>query len=164
MERHSRLSTLASSVGRHFVAFVIFWVVGLAFVGFGERVLGGWPASAIGQLLACVLGIAIALRIRAPVAAYFFAAMVAFSLSELGIHFYYGIRAAQGAPTHFAVMGAGILGVVFGAIMTSGRHPFVSSTVAVREAPPTGTAMPAGNSNEAPSQRRSNLALQPTGF
>jgi hypothetical protein len=163
MQRHSRLSTLASSVGRHVVAFVIFWVIFLAFVRFGERVLGGWPASAIGQLLSCVFGMAIALRMRAPVAAYFFAAMVAFSVSELAIHFYYGNRAAQGAPTHFAVMGAGIVGVLPGVLMARGRRPFMSSTVAVREAPPTGTAMPADNSNEATSQRRSNPALQPTG-
>ena len=164
MERHSRLSTLASSVGRHLLAFVIFWVIGLTFVQFGERVLSGWPASAIGQLLACVLGIAIALRMRAAVTAYFLAAMAAFSASELGIHFYYGIRAAQGAPTHFAVMGAGILGVVLGALMTRCRRPSAFSTVPMREPPPTGMAMPADNPDTATSQRRSNLALQPAGF
>jgi len=164
MERHSRLSTLASSVGRHLLAFVIFWVIGLMFVQFGERVLGGWPASAIGQLLACVLGIAIALRMRAAVTAYFLAAMAAFSASELGIHFYYGIRAAQGAPTHFAVMGAGILGVVLGGLMTRGRRPSPFSAIPVHEPPPTGTATPADNPDTTTSQRRSNLALQPAGF
>ena len=69
--------------------------------------------------------------------------MAAFSASELGIHFYYGIRAAQGTPTHFAVIGAGILGVVLGALMTRGRRRSAFSTVPVGESPLTGTAMPA---------------------
>ena len=76
-------------------------------------------------LLACVVGLAIALLLGAPVVAYFAAALAAFSASELAIHFYYGLRAAQGAPTHFAVMGAGILGVALGALlmMRLGRAP-----------------------------------------
>jgi hypothetical protein len=163
MERQSRLSTLASSVGRQFVAVVSSWVIQLTLIQLGDRMLGGWPASAIGELLGCVFGMAIALRLRAPVAAYFSAAMVAFSVSELGIHFYYGIRTAQGAPTHFAVMGASIVGVVLGALMTRGRRPSVSGTVAVRDAPSTGTAMPADNADGANSKRRSDLALQPAG-
>jgi hypothetical protein len=60
------------------------------------------PAAEVGQLLACVMGVAISLRIRAPLTAYFLSAMAAFSASELAIHLYYGIRAAQGASTHFA--------------------------------------------------------------
>lgn len=118
MEKHfGSTKSIVLSLGRHLLALVIFWIVGLAFVQLGTRLLGGWPASEIGQLLACVLGVGIAFRMRAPLVVYFLAAMTAFSASELTIHFVYGIRAAQGAPTHFAVMGAGILGVALGALL-----------------------------------------------
>src|SRR5256885_4594967 len=109
--------TIALSVGRHVVAFVTFWIIAFALVQFGVRVLGGWPASEVGQLLSCVLGVGIALRMRAPAVAYFLAAMAAFSASELAIHLAYGIRNVQGAPIHFAVMGSGILGVALGALL-----------------------------------------------
>jgi hypothetical protein len=109
--------TLAWSVGRHTLAFVIAWMIGFASVGLAQRALGGWPASEVGQLLSTVLGIAIALRLRAPVVAYFLAAMAAFSASELAIHLYYGLGAVQGAPTHFAVIGSGISGVALGALL-----------------------------------------------
>ena len=117
MERHLRSLSAVLVLGRHLLAFVIFWILGFAFVQFAQRVLGGWPATEAGQLLACILGVAIALRMRAQVVAYFLAAMAAFSASELAIHSAYGIRAAEGAPTHLAVMGAGMLGVALGALL-----------------------------------------------
>src|ERR1700750_894524 len=87
---------------RNAAAFLAVWIVGLVFVQFGERQLGGWPASEAGQLIACALGVPIAVAFGGRVAMYFWAAMTAFSVSELAIHTHYGIRAAQGAPTHFA--------------------------------------------------------------
>src|SRR5262245_21916445 len=102
---------------RNLIALALVWVVGLVFVQVGERALGGWPASEAGQLLSCVAGVAIALRLRAPAVAYVAAAMAAHSASELTVHSIYSLRAAQGAPTHFAVMGAGVLGVALGALL-----------------------------------------------
>lgn len=101
------------------VAFVSFWLVSFALIQLAYRFLGGWPATEIAQVVGCTLGVGIALRLKARVTAYFLAGMVAFSVSELVIHSFYGIRAAQGAPTHFAVMGAAVLGIVFGAFLSS---------------------------------------------
>lgn len=117
--------SIALSLGRNSFAFVTFWVVSSTFVQFGERFMGGWPASESGSLLGCVTGVVIALRLRARGTAFLLAALTAYSASELTIHAIYGIRAAQGAPTHFAVMGAGALGVVFGALLmrSNGRQP-----------------------------------------
>jgi len=110
-------------LGRHVLAFVIFWVVSLALVRLGERVLGGWPALAGGQLLASLLGVAVSLLLRAPVTAYCLAALAAFSASELAIHVRYGIHAPQGEATHLAIMCAAIVGVAFGALlMRRGRR------------------------------------------
>jgi hypothetical protein len=161
MARHSLSPwTVAMSVGRHVVAFVTCWIIGFAFVQFGERALGGWPASEVGQFLACVLGVGIALRLRAPVVAYFLAAMAAFSASELAVHLSYGIGAVQGAPTHFAVMGSGILGVALGALLLMRRRRAPGFGAAAANAVPNRAAEPDGV--EAASERRSNMALEPT--
>src|SRR5580704_2242049 len=123
MTIQSRLAgSTVTSMGRNLFAIAITWVVGLVFVQVGSRALGGWPASEAGQLLSFVFGVAIALRIKAVFAAYLWSAMAAFSISELAIHLYFGIRAAQGAPTHFAVIGAGVMGVVIGALLTRNRR------------------------------------------
>ena len=166
MDRHSRLQgSLVLSLGRHVLAFVIFWIISLALVQLGERVLGGWPASEVGQLVASVLGVAVALRLRAPVMAYLLAAMTAFSASEVAIDFYFGIRAAQGAPTHFAVMGAGIVGVALGALlmMRGRRTPGFGVAALDAGSPQLLAATPSVNGTDATSDRRSNMALQPAG-
>jgi hypothetical protein len=150
-------------LGRNLLAFVIFWILSFGFVQFGERVLGGWPASAVGQLLGCVVGVAIALRTRARVTAYFLAAMAAYSASELTIHSVYGIRAAQGAATHFAVMGAGVVGVALGALLTrrNDRGP-ASYPAAVPHGSLAKPASSTTDTDSATSQQRSNMLLQPT--
>lgn len=149
------------SLGRHLLALVIFWIVAFAFVQLGIRLLGGWPASEIGQLLACVLGVGIAFRLRAPLIVYFLAAMTAFKASELTIHLTYGIRAAQGAPTHFAVMGAGILGVALGALLR-GRGGRSASDGEVAAAGSQGAVVTSPNPDGAVYERRSNMPLQPS--
>ena len=149
-------------LGRNLLAFVIFWILSFAFVQFGERVLGGWPASEAGQLLGCVAGVAIALRTRARVTMYFLAAMAAYSASELAIHSVYGIRAAQGAATHFAVIGAGVLGVALGALlMRRDRRRPASHLATVTPEPPANRAGSTTDIDGATPQQRSNVPLQP---
>jgi hypothetical protein len=162
--RSSSIGQLLQSVGRNVVAGAIVWIIVLGFVQFGERVLGGWPASEVGQFLACTVGVVVALRLRARLMAYFVAAMAAFSASEVAIHLYYGIRAAQGAPTHFAVMGAGVLGVMLGSLLVPGRgvRPGVGTSHAVADPLILKTGMNSDHSTGT-SERRSNTALQPAG-
>jgi hypothetical protein len=166
MEKHFRSPwSIVLLLSRHLLALAIFWIVGFAFVQVGQRALGAWPAAEIGQLLACVLGVVIALRMRAPVVAYLLAAMAAFSASELTIHLTYGIRAAQGAPTHFAVMGAGVLGVALGALlMRRGGWAAGSGAGAMNHGTADGPAVPSTDGSDvAISEQRSNLPLQPAG-
>ena len=106
---------LLRSLGRHGLALALFWLLGFALVQLGEHQLGGGVAPDLGLLLACVVGAGLAARLRAPLALYFLAASAAVVASELAIHLYFGYSAAQGAPTHLAVFGAGILGVAAGA-------------------------------------------------
>jgi len=107
------------SFGFNVLAVAAFWVLSFVLVQAGERMMGGWPASEIGQALGCVGGVLLATRLRARAAAYFLMAMVAFSVAELAIHSIFGIGSAQGGPTHLAVMAAGGLGVLFGALAVS---------------------------------------------
>lgn len=117
--RGIRPSAFAGSLGRNIVALVVFWLTALTLIRIGERLLGGWPASTLNELVALLLGVVLALRLRAKVTAYFLTAMTAYSASENAIHLYFGIRAAQGAATHFAVMGAGLIGVILGALLAT---------------------------------------------
>jgi hypothetical protein len=117
--RSIRSSAFAGSLGRNVVALVVFWLTGLTFIRIGERLLGGWPASTLGELGALLLGVVLALRLGAKVTAYFLTALTAYSASENAIRLYFGIRAAQGAATHLAVMGAGLIGVILGALLAT---------------------------------------------
>jgi hypothetical protein len=115
-------TSIIPSIGRNLFAIAITWVVGLVLVQVGLRALGGWPAAEVGQLLSFVFGVAMSLRINATLAAYLWSAMVAYSVSELAIHLYFGIRAAQGAPAHFAVIAAAVVGVTTGTLLTRSRR------------------------------------------
>jgi hypothetical protein len=110
---------MSSVVLRNAVALVLVWIVSLASVQFGQRIVGGWLGPNAFQTVAAIVGIGVALLLRAHVAALIVAGLAAFSMSELTIHLWYGIRSAQGAPTHFAVIGAGVLGVAMGSLLSS---------------------------------------------
>jgi hypothetical protein len=117
-----------AEVGRNALALGLVWVLAFGLVQIAERLLGGWPATEIGQLFGVLAGVLISIRVRARVALVITAGLAAFSTSELVIHFAYGIRAAQGGPTHFAVIGAGLLGVILGKALTLERHPSMSDS------------------------------------
>ena len=104
------------ATGRTLASLAAFYALSFVGVQIGERWLGGWPAAEIGLLLAASVAAVIAIRFRAAIAAYVVLGFAAYAASQLVVHLIYGIRAAQGAPTHFAVMGAGLLGVALGAI------------------------------------------------
>ena len=109
------MRTFLEAVMRNALAVIGGWLVTLALVQLGQRVLGGWPASEIGQLVGCLVGLAVSFVLNVRLAAYLWGAMAAFSASEVLIHLRYGLSSAQGAPTHFAVMGSAFLAVLIGA-------------------------------------------------
>jgi hypothetical protein len=109
--------TIATAVTMNVLAFVVFWLTAFGLIRFAERVLHGWPSSELMQTAALAVGVLVALRMRARVAALLMAGFLAFSLAELALHSIYGIRAVQGAPTHFAVMTAGAIGVALGVFL-----------------------------------------------
>jgi hypothetical protein len=73
---------------------------------------------------------ALAFRLRAPVVAYLLAAMAAFS-RQVAIHLVWD-SCCQGAPTHFAVIGAGVLG---GAVHHNGEVVVMDGSHSDRDLP-----------------------------
>ena len=115
--------TIVWTVVTNVAALALSWLAFFSAVQGAARFGGGWLAMAIAGSFACILGAMIALGMRARAAVYLAAAMLASTVSELVIHAFCGIRAAQGAPTHFAVLGAAVLGVLFGGVARShGGH------------------------------------------
>lgn len=102
------------------LALTAWWSIASTLVPVARRASSEWPSIPVSLLLACTIGIPIALWLSARVTAYFLAGQVAFFAVELAMHSYFGIASVQGGPTHFAVMGAGTLGVILGTLIQSG--------------------------------------------
>jgi hypothetical protein len=109
---HTRVTQVFTAVALNIAAFAIFWVMGFA----GNRLFEGAPLARLVEPVATAAGVLIALRLRARPMAFFLAAMLAFALAEFIAHSI-GFQAIRGAQIHFTVMGAGLFGVIFGALL-----------------------------------------------
>jgi hypothetical protein len=97
-------------------------VLSLALLSFlliraGQWVGPGW--ASVGEVVGALLGLLVACLLRARVAAWFGAVMLAVTASEFAVHAVYGMRVVQGAPAHFAVIGSAFIGVVLGVSLAS---------------------------------------------
>ena len=107
----------------------LFWLLGFALVQAAQRLTNPWPAGDIGLLIAAAVSLGIAVRLRAMVAALLTAGFAAFTLAEISIHALFGIRAAQGGPTHFAVLAAALIGVSLGVFALRRDRPGTGAIV-----------------------------------
>lgn len=78
----SRHSELLMAASRGALILALFWITGFALVQFGQRVVGGWAASQVGEVLACSLGVLLAFRLRVKFISYVLAGQLAFSLQS----------------------------------------------------------------------------------
>lgn len=104
--QRTAMGTLFVNLG----ALAAFWLL----LFFTARVTGGFSGREVTQMLATGAAVGLAVWLRARIVALFLAAMLAFNVAELVAHSIWGQHAVQGGPTHFAVMGAGVFGVLFG--------------------------------------------------
>lgn len=109
---HTRVREVFTVVGLNIAAFAIFWVI--LFVGI--RLFQGASFAGVVEPVATAAGVLIALRLGARPMAFFLAAMLAFTLAEFIAHSV-GFQMIRGAQIHFTVMGAGLFGVIFGAVL-----------------------------------------------
>jgi hypothetical protein len=79
-------------------------------------------------LIGGALGVIVALALRARIAAYLWATVVACQGVELVTHWYFGFGTVLGAPTDLAIIAAGILGMVLTAATQD--HDSVEATMA----------------------------------
>ena len=105
-------ATIGDAIVSNAIGAALFWIC--AFLLTRVTIGFGWQAMEITILFACAVGIGIAHRLRARLVEIGLMGMVAFQAAELAMHLMYGIRAVQGAPTHFAVIIAGTLGAMIG--------------------------------------------------
>lgn len=82
----------------------------------------GWQLDAALRLLVGVGGVALARHLRARPVGFVLAITTVAQLAEYAIHLVYGIRAAQGADTHFAVLLAAAIGVAVASLGRRIRH------------------------------------------
>jgi hypothetical protein len=115
-------------------AFVAFWLLGFT----ANRVFSDLPVRETMQAVATGAAVLLAIRIRAQIMAYFLSAMLAFNVAELAVHSIWG-GAVRGAQTHFAIMGAGLIGVALGALLF--RHLSRPATARAEMSPPVSTVI-----------------------
>ena len=119
--------TAVDAVVSNVIAVTLFWT--FAFLLTRVAISIGWQAIDTAILIACVVGIGIARRLRARPAEIAMMGFTAFQAAELAMHLIFGIRTVQGGPTHFAVMIAGILGAAIAWIASHSKGRSSSSDV-----------------------------------
>lgn len=93
------------------------WFAGLAVA----RFLGiEGMARDLALALLFMATLAASLALRATIAGYVLAGLCAFIIAESAARALWGQQSVQGGPTHFAVLGAGFLGVALGALISAG--------------------------------------------
>ena len=89
--------------------------VALLFIG-GKLHLGGWVAISIASSIALLIPMIVALRMKTAIAFGVLAILLASVVVEFAAHLAWGIQCVQGGATHFAIIAAATLGVLFGLI------------------------------------------------
>jgi hypothetical protein len=119
----SRPSPMWKDVTINALAFAIFWMVLSAFSRTSALLGLDWPANHAGNIIANLLGVGVALRLRARVTAVLLGVTAAAQLAAYVMHLLFGIGTVQGGPTHWALMLAGLLGIALGAVLARPRQP-----------------------------------------
>jgi hypothetical protein len=132
------------------LAFAVFWVVLSAFSRVSAALGLDWPANHVGNVLANLVGVGVALRLRARVTGVVLGVTAAAQLAGYVMHLIFGIQTVQGGPTHWALMLAGLLGIALGAVLTRSRKPPVDETPAAADEPAAATTRASTRASDPP--------------
>lgn len=105
---------------RNLAVLVVYWLIGFFLIRLTQT--RGVVAADIAEVIAAAAGLALAYWWRARIALFVIAVFGAFVTAELIIHATFGGQTVQGAPQHFAVLAAALLGITGGAIVVA-RKP-----------------------------------------
>ena len=105
---------LAAKAGRNLAALAIFFAV-LAVAARGGAATGCPALQDTLEPAASLIGLALAVRLRAVIASLFIAGIALMLAVELAFHLLFGYHAVQSGPTHLAILSTAVLGIALGA-------------------------------------------------
>ena len=111
--RSSQHRSAVTSLLLNTLVLGVFWLAGFATF----RILGNTMAGTWVVVTVTAIAWVVAATQRLRLAAFLVGIFLAFNLAEAVIHAIFGIRAAQGAGTHFAVLIAATLAIVIGTVL-----------------------------------------------
>lgn len=113
-------TSLGTALTTNVVAFAAFYAVLSAVSRFSRPLDLGWPAHSALVIAINLLGVGVALRLRARVTALVLGVTAAAQLAGYAMQLLFGVT---GAGTAWALMLAALLGIAFGAVMTRWDNP-----------------------------------------
>jgi hypothetical protein len=147
-ERWSR--SMWKGVTINVLAFAIFWVGLSAFSRFSGSLGLDWPADHAGRVFVNLVGLGVALRLRARVTSIILGVTAAAQLAGYVMHLFFGIRTVQGGPTNWALMLAGLAGMAFGVVLTRSRRPPAHGLPGVADGVARETSQPSAPPSDQP--------------
>lgn len=114
-EANGGRASIARSPVRNLAALAAFWGVLVMIVSFDRANGVHWLVRKASDPLALGIGAAIAMRLRARPVSLLLAGLAISQGAEFVIDAYYRVPAVHGAGSHFALMIAGVAGVLLGA-------------------------------------------------
>lgn len=108
----SRVEPVVRNAGALAAAMAIIGMVNRGAASFGS----GWPLEHAASILANLVGVGLALRLRGRVAAFVLAVTAIAQLAEYPMHLMFGIGTVQGGATKWALIIAAALGLGVGAV------------------------------------------------
>lgn len=122
------------------VAFAAFWALLGVGMSAARSLQAPWQMSHAVAIAANLLGVGIAVRLRARTVAVLLAVTAAAQAAEYPIQLLFGIEQVQGGATKWAMMIASALGLGLGALLVRTRRPSSVPPAATAESATTGEA------------------------
>jgi hypothetical protein len=127
----SRVEPFVRNGGAFAAAMAILGTVNRAAMSLGS----GWPLEHAASILANMLGVGVALRLRGRVAAFVLAVTAIAQLAEYPMHLMFGIGTVQGGATKWALTIAAALGLGFGVLSHRRKLSSPALSLAVEDDP-----------------------------
>jgi hypothetical protein len=114
-------TTLRRSVVPNVLALAVFWLVFVALAAISREADLHWLVRKAASPVALLVGLGVALRLRAQVATVLLAGLAIAAGAELAMDVSFGVPSVRGAGAHFALILAAVLGVLAGALVPAWR-------------------------------------------
>jgi hypothetical protein len=111
------------------------FAVAMAIIGASDRLAvppgSGWPIEHAAAILGNILGVGLAVKLRARITAYVLGVTAIAQLAEYPMHLWFGIETVQGGPTKLALILAAALGLGVGILARRRARPSPAAAEAI---------------------------------